>query len=190
MPLKLVQVNRCPVLAPLKVLREEDCQRLGVDMSACQRQAQLLEQRQAVWKGKLPAIFADNGFTASDDPEQRLYDGFIGDRDRGLCVQVRESDPLRLAERHGLFGDERLEELLFRYRARNFPQTLSAADHQRWEEFCRLRLSDSRAGAPNTLAEFDSALAALLAGADTRQQALLAEWQAHAQQLRQRYGLA
>jgi exodeoxyribonuclease-1 len=189
-PLKLVQVNRCPVLAPLKVLREEDCQRLGVDMSACQRQAQLLEQQQRVWKGKLPTIYADNGFATSEDPEQRLYDGFIGDRDRSLCVQVRDSDPLRLAERHGLFGDERLEELLFRYRARNFPQTLSAAEQQRWQEFCRLRLSDSRAGAPNTLAEFDSALAELLPGADTRQRALLAEWQAHAQQLRQRYGLA
>ena len=189
-PLKLVQVNRCPVLAPLKVLREEDCQRLGVDMSACQRQAQLLEQRQNVWKGKLPAIYADNGFAASEDPEQRLYDGFIGDRDRGLCVQVRESDPVRLGERHGLFADERLEELLFRYRARNFPQTLTGAEQQRWQDFCRLRLSDGRAGAPNTLAEFDSALAEVLPGADAGQQALLGEWQAYARQLRQRYGLA
>ncbi|SFP22587.1 Exodeoxyribonuclease I subunit C [Geopseudomonas sagittaria] len=189
-PLKLVQVNRCPVLAPLKVLREEDCQRLGVDMSACQQQAQLLEQRQSVWKGKLPAIYADNGFAASEDPEQRLYDGFIGDRDRGLCVQVRESDPVRLGERHGLFADERLEELLFRYRARNFPHTLSGPEQQRWQEFCRRRLSDSRAGAPNTLAEFDSALAEVLAGADAGQQALLGEWQIYAQQLRQRYGLA
>jgi hypothetical protein len=33
-------------------------------------------------------------------------------------------------------------------------------------------------------------LVELLPGADTRQRALLAEWQAHAQQLRQRYGLA
>jgi len=188
-PLKLVQINRCPVVAPLKVLREEDCLRLGLDMPACLRQARLLEQQQALWQDKLAAIYADNGFAASTDPEQRLYDGFIGDRDRGLCVRVRESDPAQLGEYHGRFTDERLEELLFRYRARNFPQTLTVAERQRWEEFCRLRLSDSREGAPNTLAEFDNALAELLPTGDARQQALLGQWQAHAQQLRQRYGL-
>ncbi|WP_455230345.1 exodeoxyribonuclease I [Geopseudomonas aromaticivorans] len=188
-PLKLVQINRCPVLAPLSVLREEDRLRLGVDMPACQQQAQVLQQQPMLWKAKLAQIYAGNDFATSEDPEQRLYDGFIGDRDRGLCVQVRESDPLHLAGRHGLFGDERLEELLFRYRARNFAQTLTPAEQQRWQEFCRLRLSDSRAGAPNTLAEFDRALAELLPGCDSRQQALLGQWQAHAQRLRQHYGL-
>ena len=188
-PLKLVQINRCPVLAPLSVLREEDRQRLGVDIEACRRQALWLEQQQANWKGKLAQVYAENGFAASEDPEQRLYDGFIGDRDRGLCVQVRESDPRHLGERHGLFADERLDELLFRYRARNFPETLSGAEQQRWQEFCRRRLSDARAGAPNTLAGFEQALGELLPGCDSRQQALLGAWQAHAQQLRQRYGL-
>ena len=188
-PLKLVQINRCPVLAPLSVLREEDRQRLGVDIEACRRQALWLEQQQANWKGKLAQVYAENGFAASEDPEQRLYDGFIGDRDRGLCVQVRESDPRHLGERHGLFADERLDELLFRYRARNFPETLNGAEQQRWQEFCRRRLSDARAGAPNTLAGFEQALGELLPGCDGRQQALLGAWQAHAQQLRQRYGL-
>lgn len=188
-PLKLLHINRCPVVAPLKVLREEDCRRLGVDMSACLRQAESL-QRQVAWQDKLPVIFADNEFSASEDPEQRLYDGFIGDRDRGLCVAVRESDPERLGERHGLFADERLEELLFRYRARNFPQTLTALEQQRWQAFCRLRLSDVRAGAPITLGEFDRALGELLPACDPRQQALLGAWQAYAEGLRQRHALA
>lgn len=188
-PLKLVQVNRCPVLAPLKVLREEDCQRLGVDMSVCMRQAKLLTQQQAAWQDKLPVIYAENGFAVSEDPEQRLYDGFIGERDRGLCQQVREVDPERLADYQGKFADERLEELLFRYRARNYPRTLNAAEEQRWLDFCRLRLSDTMAGAPNTLAEFERAVAELWPASDRRQQELLAAWQAHAQTLRQRYGL-
>ena len=189
-PLKLVQVNRCPILAPLGVLREADCQRLQVDMAGCQQQAELLRQQQAAWQDKLPRIYADNDFPASEDPEQRLYDGFIGDRDRGLCVQVRNSDPQQLATRQGLFADERLEELLFRYRARNFPETLNGAEQQRWQAFCRQRLSDARAGAPHTLAEFDAALAELLPRADAVQQRLLGAWQAHAAQLRQRYALA
>lgn len=188
-PLKLVQVNRCPILAPLTVLRGDDRERLGVDMSACQDRATLLQQQCAVWEKKLPLIFAENGFAASADPEQRLYDGFIGDRDRALCVQLREEEPAQLGKYAGLFGDERLVELLFRYRARNFPTTLSGEERQRWTDFCRLRLSDSSAGAPNTLDAFDGASRELLATADPRQQALLGQWQAHAQQLRQRYGL-
>ena len=188
-PLKQVQINRCPILAPLTVLRPEDRERLGVDMLQCNMRAQQLEKQRALWAEKLSLVFADNGFAASEDPEQRLYDGFIGDRDRGLCVQVRESDPARLAEYERQFADERLVELLFRYRARNFPQTLSPVELQRWEEFCRLRLSDSRAGAPNTLAGFEQALGELLPASDAAQQALLGAWQAHAQCLRQRYGL-
>ena len=189
-PLKLVQVNRCPILAPLSVLRGEDQARLGVDIAACQRQAMLLTQQQQVWRDKLAEVFGENGFAASEDPEQRLYDGFIGDRDRALCVQLRDEDPQQLGKYAGLFADERLVELLFRYRARNFPETLDSEEQRRWTEFCRLRLSDSRAGAPNTLGEFDAALGELQAGGDVRQQALLAQWQAYAQRLRQGYGLA
>lgn len=188
-PLKLVQINRCPIVAPLAVLRPEDRERLGVDMLQCTARAQLLEQQRTVWADKLPQIFAENGFAASADPEQRLYDGFIGDRDRGLCVQVRDSDPQQLANYAGQFTDERLVELLFRYRARNFPQTLSEAEQLRWMEFCRLRLSDSSAGAPNTLAQFEQAMGELPGAADPAQRALLGAWQAHAQGLRQRYGL-
>lgn len=188
-PLKLVHINRCPVVAPLKVLREEDCRRLGVDMSACLQQAESLQRQQTLWKEKLPEVFAENDFVASEDPEQRLYDGFIGDRDRGLCVQVRESDPERLAERQGLFSDERLEELLFRYRARNFPHSLTTVEQQRWEAFCRLRLSDGRAGAPIILGEFEQVLGELLPTCGPHQQALLAAWQARAEALRRRYAL-
>ena len=139
-------------------------------MSACMRQAKLLEQQQAAWQDKLPVIYAENGFAVSEDPEQRLYDGFIGERDRGLCQQVREDDPERLADYQGKFADERLEELLFRYRARNFPQTLNVAEQQRWQDFCRLRLSDTMAGAPNTLAEFDRAVAEQWSASGPRQQ--------------------
>jgi len=189
-PLKLVHINRSPVLAPLKVLRESDLQRLAIDLSICTARARELRARQGTWLEKLPVIYADGEFSASADPEQRLYDGFIGDRDRGLAVRVRESDPQRLGEWHGLFGDERLEELLFRYRARNFPEYLDAQEQLRWQAFCQQRLSDPQAGAPLTLAGFEQETAALLEGCNPAQRGLLQAWQAHAGALRQRYGLS
>jgi exodeoxyribonuclease-1 len=45
------------------------------------------------------------------------------------------------------FQDERLAELVFRYRARNFPASLSETDAQRWSEHCAMRFFDGAAGA-------------------------------------------
>ncbi|MFO8212153.1 exodeoxyribonuclease I, partial [Pseudomonas aeruginosa] len=80
-------------------------------------------------------------------------------------------------------------ELLFRYRARNFPETLSTAEQEQWREFCRCRLMLDEYGAPNTLANFEVALAEQLENTGLQGRALLQEWQAYAAALRQRYCL-
>lgn len=188
-PLKLVHVNRCPVLAPLAVLREQDQARLGIDLTAWRERERLLVEGKPLWQDKLAAIYAQENFAGSEDPEQQLYDGFIGDRDRRLCEQVRQADPVRLGREQWPFDDPRLVELLFRYRARNFPETLSATEQEQWREFCRCRLMLDEYGAPNTLANFEVALAEQLENTGLQGRALLQEWQAYAAVLRQRYCL-
>ena len=188
-PLKLLHINRCPVLAPLNVLREQDKQRLQVDIDACQLRAEQLRDTQSQWQSKLAEIYAEEEFPACDDPEQQLYDGFIGDRDRRLCEQVRRADPSRLAQEVWPFDDARLPELLFRYRARNFADSLTAQEQQRWQTFCRQRLTLAEYGAPNTLADFHTALAEVFDSATADQQAVLCAWRDYAEQLRQRYAL-
>ncbi|WP_278248887.1 hypothetical protein [Phytopseudomonas dryadis] len=110
------------------------------------------------------------------------------DRDRRLCERVRNADPLQLS---GTPGRSRiiLPELLFRYRARNFPATLNADEQQRWRDFCRQRLTRPEHGAPNTLASFEAALNDALPVATERQRKGLEEWREYARQLRQRYAL-
>ncbi|WP_160288238.1 exodeoxyribonuclease I [Pseudomonas knackmussii] len=188
-PLKLVHVNRCPVLAPMSVLREADRQRLQIDLDGQLQRAELLRENKSVWQAKLASIYAEENFAASQDPEQQLYDGFIGDRDRRLCEEVRRAEPARLGKEQWPFDDPRLGELLFRYRARNFPETLSGLEQEQWREFCRCRLSLEEYGAPNTLGSFEVALAGQLENTGVQGQALLQEWQAYAANLRQRYGL-
>ncbi|MFZ5960667.1 exodeoxyribonuclease I [Pseudomonas knackmussii] len=188
-PLKLVHVNRCPVLAPMGVLREADRERLQIDLDGKLQRAELLRENKSVWQAKLASIYAEENFAASQDPEQQLYDGFIGDRDRRLCEEVRRAEPARLGKEQWPFDDPRLGELLFRYRARNFPETLSGLEQEQWREFCRCRLSLEEYGAPNTLGSFEVALAGQLENTGVQGQALLQEWQAYAANLRQRYGL-
>ena len=188
-PLKLIHINKCPVVAPLSVLREQDQHRLGLDMTLYQARALRLSDAQQVWKDKVQAIYAREGFPSSDDPEQQLYDGFIGDRDRRLCEQVRAADPAQLAQQKWPFDDERLPELLFRYRARNFPDTLSFEEQERWQIFCRQRLSAPEWGAPNTLNSFAEAAAQLMLTATPEQCAVLDDWQKYVQVLRVRLNL-
>jgi exodeoxyribonuclease-1 len=188
-PLKLLHINRCPVIAPLKVLRAEDQQRLNLDMTVFSERVRHLNEGQALWQDKLKAIYAADDFVASEDPEQQLYDGFIADRDRRLCEQVRNAEPEELARQPWPFDDARLPELLFRYRARNFAETLSTEEQQRWLAFCRTRLTVPESGAPNTLQSFTQALVELSLSATPGQLAILREWQDYVEALRQKLGL-
>lgn len=188
-PLKLLHINRCPVVAPLKVLRPQDLERLQLDKEACLARALRLTDAQEVWRDKLAAIYAEEDFAPNADPEQQLYDGFIGDRDRRLCEQVRMAEPAQLARQQWPFDDHRLPELLFRYRARNFPETLNNEEQQRWKLFCQQRLSDAQWGAPNTLLGFKQAREELAVSATSFQCQVLAQWQDYVDSLAARLNL-
>lgn len=189
-PLKLVHVNKCPVLAPLNVLRGEDRERLGLDMEQCRQRAALLTECAAQWRDKLSALYGEETFAGNgqEDPEQQLYGGFLGERDRRLCDQVRQSDPQVLGREAWSFDDQRLPELLFRYRARNAPETLTAEEQARWQVFCRERLLDPARGAPHTLAAFEQEVSLQLGVAEGARRELLLEWQAYAGELARRLG--
>ncbi|KIY40004.1 exonuclease I [Pseudomonas sp. 10-1B] len=188
-PLKLVQINRCPVLAPLSVLRPVDQQRLGLDLTLLQSRGEQLANQQAQWQEKLEHIYGKEDFTPSEDPEQQLYDGFLGDRDRRLCEQVRTLEPAQLGHGHWMFDDPRLPELLFRYRARNFPETLNSEERQRWYGFCQQRLSDPQWGAPNTLGDFEQARQQAWQATDEAGRRVLEAWQVHARQLQAQFAI-
>ncbi|MGX5220513.1 exodeoxyribonuclease I [Pseudomonas sp. S9] len=189
-PLKLLHINRCPVVAPLSVLRDADIQRLQLDLSKLQGRADQLIAAQSQWQAKMPEIYRDEAFAGSDDPEQQLYDGFIGNRDRNLCERVRSCEPEQLATESWPFDDGRLPELLFRYRARNLPSSLSAEEQVRWQVFCQHRLTLPEYGAPNTISQFAEAMNQALLTATASQQLILREWQAYVEQLAVRYGLS
>ncbi|MFC3606311.1 exodeoxyribonuclease I [Stutzerimonas tarimensis] len=189
-PLKLVHVNRCPVLAPMSVLRAEDVQRIGLSLDDCLAQAEQLRLQRPRWQDKLALLYAQDPRPEEvEDPEQQLYAGFIGDRDRAMCERFRTADPMERQVSPWPFDDSRLAQLMFRYRARNCPESLTAQEKQDWRIFCQQRLTDPACGAPNTLAQFDAEVARLLAEHSGPQAQLLQAWKAHADSLRHRYAL-
>ncbi|MDR3388292.1 MAG: exodeoxyribonuclease I [Rudaea sp.] len=166
-PLKAVSINKSPGLAPLSVLKDADTKRIGLDVARCERHLQLL-QRSADVAEKCRRVFAGaRDDLHRPDPELAIYGGFASDADRRLCNQVRSTPFAALGTRQFGFHDSRFDELLFRYRARNWPQTLTHAEHARWAEFERSRLTQSTPLTNLTLDQYFAEIAALRAGAAT-----------------------
>jgi len=139
-PLKEVHLNRCPALIEWAHLREPDFQRLGIDPTATERRAARLRQAAPALAEKVRRVFAGVQEREPADVDASLYDGFIGDGDKRRCADVRATPPQSLGTRDFGFQDMRLPELLFRYRARNWPETLTVDEHARWNDYRRHRL--------------------------------------------------
>jgi len=148
-PLKSVQLNKCPVLAPANMLTTLSAERLAeLELNGETLRANLALLRKAPG---LPARIAEAFDQPHEgdltDPDEQLYaGGFISPADRSELNRVLQMPPEALVEETFNFKDERLQELLFRYRARNYPDSLTSAEAERWEEFRSKRLMAPKKG--------------------------------------------
>ncbi|MEX2130187.1 MAG: exodeoxyribonuclease I [Pseudohongiellaceae bacterium] len=141
-PLKVIHVNRCPVVAPATTLEPELARRYGVDLEAVQRHWHKLQGEREL-SAKLAKVFAQKNPVPETDPDFMIYSGgFFSESDRRLMALVRGSNAEQLSRLDIPFKDARLPEMLFRYRARNFPHTLNQEEQQHWHRFRRQRLAD------------------------------------------------
>lgn len=145
-PLKVIHANKSPMLAPLKTLSEKVIADLNIDLQACEANRQKIIDS-AVDK-KLAEVFSINEFGAETDPDLMLYGGgFFSYADARHMETIRTTARDDLAKLELDFDDERLYEMLFRYRARNYPDTLSSEEVKRWLAYrvaCLTGESDER----------------------------------------------
>jgi exodeoxyribonuclease-1 len=147
-PLKTVHINKCPVLAPVSVIRPNDAERLQIDLALCYANIDKIKAAAGL-ADKLGAVFGDQDYAKQDsDPDLEIYSGgFFSENDKRQMIKIRAMPSEQLAKTAFKFTDSRLSEMLFRYRARNYPQTLNADEQLRWNEFCVNRLTGRQAGA-------------------------------------------
>ena len=171
LPVKELQYNRCPAVAPLGVLEQGDgWQKISLDAETIQKHQNIL-LKHPDFAEKLRSIFENKpAFKKLPDPEAQLYDGFLNDRDRLRVEAVRNADERKLADFHPEFQDERLTPLLLHYKARNFPRSLSEDDLAQWEIW---RVQHLQAQLPG----FMASLQRLASTATDEQQFILQELQ-------------
>ena len=97
----------------------------------------------------------------AEDPDFMIYSGgFFGAEDKRAMAQIRAAHPAELAMWRQPFRDARLSEMLFRYRARNYPDSLALDERQRWQLHCQdaLLRAPEHPGAGVSWAEFTAEL--------------------------------
>lgn len=146
LPIKTVHLNKSPIVIGnvkpyLPILQK----RWNMDIDSAMRHAEhasALPDLSTTWR----TVF-QRPSEAAPDVDEDLYGGFVGNNDRRLLNQLRRLTPEQLAKTSAGFDDGRLDELLFRYRARNFPATLNDAEQHRWQEHVVARLFEGAGGA-------------------------------------------
>jgi exodeoxyribonuclease I len=172
LPIKTIHVNKSPVvIGNLKTLPAARATQWGVDVEQALRHAALAAAQAPLPKSLWSAVFARPAPERAADVDEDLYGGFVGNTDRRTLDRLRGLAPDKLAKAVA-FDDARLEELLFRYRARNFAQTLSDDELARWETHRAAQLHEGMGGGL-TLAAFFERIDALSENADERGEAIL-----------------
>jgi exodeoxyribonuclease-1 len=136
LPVKELQYNRAPAIAPLGVLEQSNgWSRIQLDPAAIERHRNILLSAPH-FAENVRSLFENRAeFKRSPHQEAQLYDGFVADRDRLRIETVRNATERELADFHPEFTDERLSPLLLRFKARNYPASLSEEEARVWEKW-------------------------------------------------------
>lgn len=141
LPVKELVYNKCPAVAPLGVLDEASAERLKLPQETIEKNYKKLISNPSFAEAVLTAYEMREPYEPSADVEEQLYDGFMPDADKVKCAAVRSAKAEDLADFHPDFRDDRLPELLFRYKGRWFNQSLSEDEHAKWEAFRKQKIS-------------------------------------------------
>lgn len=143
-PLKLIHLNKCPIISPVNVLKYTQ-NLYGLDLNAALDKVAIVNGHHAELERKAREIFAPTTAPSYDDQpllsrvESMLYDGFFEFSDKKIMEEIPYLSEEALKNSHYQFKDARIAPLLFLYRAKNFPMSLTSEEYQEWEAYCDAR---------------------------------------------------
>lgn len=140
-PLKAIHTNKVPMLAPVATLRGVDTDRISLDVDRCLDHAGKITQQIDKVRPKVMEVFSRPFDGGSEDPDLMLYSGdFFSSQDRSLMNRILQTPQGELGTTQWPFKDRRLTSMLLRYRARNYPESLSPGERETWDKDRRQRI--------------------------------------------------
>ena len=174
--IKTVHLNKSPMLAPIGTLTPDVIKKLQIDLEHCEKNRQAILNANIT--NKLEALFSINTFEKADDPDLMLYSGGVfSAQDARNMAHIRSSSLEELGHLDLPFEDERLEEMLLRYKARNYPQILNEQQRNVWQQYRYNKLTQTPLNGDLTFELYFEKLDELIAqeGWSDKEQQLLAD---------------
>lgn len=188
LPVKTLQYNRCPAVAPLGVLDAQSQKRLGIDMSLIRNNYHMLKNepefltRLGKALGILEEKQAQLALQTEAPVDEQLYSSFWNEQDKRILHMVHEHAPATLAELMPKITNARLHKLLPLYKARNYSNLLTPEERDAYEVYRQDVLLAG--GEQSRLAKFFKRLEELSKiRLTTRDQYLLTELQLYAESI-------
>lgn len=186
LPIKTLQYNRCPAVAPKVVLDSASLERLVLDLEQSEKHKKVLlansdfieklSEALGILEDKQAALFK------TDEVDSQLYDSFWSDRDKHDLHAVLNHAPATLAELLPKINSKRIHKLLPLYKARNYPEFLTPEEHDEFEAHRQHKLLSG--GTESLYAKFANRLQILAAERqNSRDQYLLTELQLYAESI-------
>jgi exodeoxyribonuclease I len=139
LPVKLLQFNKCPAVAPIGVLDEASKKRINIKIADVEKHSKILAENPDFVE-KLQQVLdsiedqQQTQLVLEDDVDNQLYDGFWGDNDQAELAQVRASEPQNLADLMAKINNKRIRTMIPLYKARNFASNLTTEEIESWEK--------------------------------------------------------
>ena len=146
LPVKILQYNRCPSVAPMSVIDEDSKARLNVNLDEFSKNLKLVQSSKQLIDRIITLINKQKKAYQTElvpddrDADERLYEGFVSDSDRELSRHIRELKKDSISSFTPVFSDARLRGLYPLYKARNYPRSLNPEEQSAWETHVAKRL--------------------------------------------------
>ncbi len=178
--LKAIHINKSPMVATIKLLDDKAASRLGIDVSLCLKHWQKIQALDKQVLLRLSEAMQPTAMPVAD-VDQQLYNGFFDGTDKAQMRRIHTMPASQLIADDFGFTDKRLAPLLFRYKARNWPEVLTQEEQEAWQHHCFTTLSEASDNNPYVIDNFFEEIEQLMSveGQTPRNLAILEELQAY-----------
>ncbi|WP_281615071.1 exodeoxyribonuclease I [Flammeovirga sp. SubArs3] len=144
--LQQLYINRSSIFAETRTLSKARALELNISLDTIEenrkKMTSILNDTSVMEKVK--EVF-NSQYDIDPDVDTQLYNGFISNNDQNLANRIdniASNAPQNLNANYFPFSDERLKEMLFRFKGRNFFEILDHQEKEEFKSFCRSKVMD------------------------------------------------
>tara|TARA_B100001179_G_scaffold218785_1_gene191815 strand:+ start:55 stop:1458 length:1404 start_codon:yes stop_codon:yes gene_type:complete len=114
---------------------------MKIDIVKCKQHLAYIEDNKDIIEKNIEYIYKkDSDREPSVDVDQSLYDNFISNKDREICNAIQHLPLDQISSFRPNFEDRKLAKLFLNFKARNYPETLTKDEQEKWFEIVQSRV--------------------------------------------------